>query len=124
MYDALDSDAYSNMLIYPATRKIATEDPFYTGYEYFERCCERAKLCIAIGYSFRDYDALTRLRGAMSVNENLRLLLVGPSAEKVLARIPIPKDRKIPWPRKFGEHREAVDSMGSYILETLTAKTI
>jgi hypothetical protein len=124
MYDQLDSDAYNNILIYPATRKIATEDPFYTGYEYFERCCEHARLCIAIGYSFRDYDALTRLRGAMSLNDNLRLLLVGPSAEKVLERIPIPKDRKIPWPHRFGEERATVDSLGKYILETLRSGVI
>src|SRR5580700_2475383 len=35
MYDQMDSDAYSNVLIYPATRKIATDEPFYSGYEYF-----------------------------------------------------------------------------------------
>jgi hypothetical protein len=32
MFDSLDSDAYSNVLIYPATRKIATSEPYYSGY--------------------------------------------------------------------------------------------
>jgi hypothetical protein len=111
MYDAMDADAYGNILIYPATRKIATEDPFYTGYEYFERCCERAKVCLAIGYSVRDYDALTRLRGAVSVNDNLRLLLVGPSADKVLAGIRIPDERKVPLTFKFGEKPDELGSL-------------
>jgi hypothetical protein len=117
MYDQMDSDAYGNILIYPATNKIATEDPFYTGYEYFERCCERAKVCLAIGYSFRDYDALTRLRGAVSVNDRLHLLLVGPSAGKVLTSVRIPDERKIPLPFKFGEKP---DELGP-ISECLTA---
>ena len=84
MYTAIDSQAYKNVLIYPATRKIAMDDPYYSGYEYYQRCCEKAKLCLAIGYSFRDYDALTRLRGASSVNEKLRLALIAPNAEEVL----------------------------------------
>ncbi len=122
MYDVMDSDAYGNILIYPATRKIATDDPFYTGYEYFERCCEHAKLCIAIGYSFRDYDALTRLRGAMSVNDHLRLVLVGPSAEEILKHIPIPEDRKTPIPLRFGQDSAVIESIGPHILDTLTAR--
>lgn len=111
MYDAMDADAYGNILIYPATRKIATEDPFYTGYEYFERCCERTKVCLAIDYSFRDYDALTRLRGAVSVNDGFHLLLVGPSAEKVLAGIRVPDGRKVPLPFKFGEKPDELGSI-------------
>lgn len=117
MYDALDHDAYENILIYPATREIATEDPFYTGYEYFERCCEHARLCIAIGYSFRDYDALTRLRGAMSVNDDLRLLVVSPSADEILKGIPVADSRKAPLPYKFGVDSELMTLIRSFVLD-------
>jgi hypothetical protein len=103
MYDAMDSDAYSNVLIYPATRKIATADPYYSGYEYYQRCCETAKTCLAIGYSFRDYDALTRLRGASSINERLQLGLLTPDADKILKEVPIPDELKVPMLFYFGQ---------------------
>jgi hypothetical protein len=119
MFDAMDPDAYENVLIYPATRKIATSDPFYTGYEYFERCCERAKVCVAIGYSFRDYDALTRLRGAASVNDGLNLVLLDPNAEEILKTIQIPEDRKIPLNSKFGEMPDQLNLLSEYLGKTV-----
>ncbi|MGB7731971.1 MAG: hypothetical protein WBL50_28405 [Candidatus Acidiferrum sp.] len=103
MYDVMDSDAFSNVLIYPATRKIATSEPFYSGYEYYQRCCEKARACLAIGYSFRDYDALTRMRGASSVNEKLQLALISPDAEKILQDVPIPTEQKRPIDGYFGK---------------------
>jgi hypothetical protein len=122
MFDVMDSDAYENILIYPATRKIATDDPFYTGYEYFERCCERATVCVAIGYSFRDYDALTRLRGAVSANDDLILILVDPRAEEVLKTIPIPEERKVPLNVRFGGLPEQL-AMLSELLESAMARS-
>jgi len=119
MYDAMDSDAYGNILIYPATRKIAIEDPFYTGYEYFERCCEHARVCIAIGYSFRDYDALTRLRGAASVNDSLNLVLLDPRAEEILKTIRIPDERKMPLNSKFGELPDQLNLLSEYLEKTV-----
>jgi SIR2-like domain len=115
IFDEMDRDAYKNILIYPATRKIATEDPFYTGYEYFERCCERAKVCVAIGYSFRDYDALTRLRGAASVNDGLNLVLLDPKAEEILKTIQIPDERKIAFNSKFGELPDQLSLLSEYL---------
>jgi len=119
MFDMMDSDAYENILIYPATRKIATEDPFYTGYEYFERCCERAKVCIAIGYSFRDYDALTRLRGAASVNDSLKLVLLAPRAEEILRTVRIPDERKMPLNSKFGEMPDQLNLLSEFLAKTV-----
>jgi hypothetical protein len=103
MYDMMDSDAYENVLIYPATRKIATDDPYYTAYEYFQRCCEHAKICVAVGYSFRDYDGLMRLRGAADFNPELKLALIAPDAESVLKRVVMPPERKIPISKLFGQ---------------------
>jgi hypothetical protein len=62
MYDALDSDEYQNAIIYPTGDKAANREPYFTAYEYFSRCCEQAELLIVIGYSFRDYEALTAVR--------------------------------------------------------------
>lgn len=87
MYDVVDSDEYQNTIIYPAGNKVATQEPYLTGYHYFSRCCEKAKLIIAVGYSFRDYDALASLLKARQVNENLMLAILSPDAYEVRERI-------------------------------------
>jgi len=78
---------YENLLIYPAKRKILLDEPYFTAYDYFQRTLERCKLCIVIGYSFRDYDALSRLRSAASLNKHLKLLIVDPNAEELARRL-------------------------------------
>lgn len=35
MYDVIDSDQYQNTIIYPAGNKVATLEPYLTGYHYF-----------------------------------------------------------------------------------------
>jgi len=72
--------SFENLLIYPARRKVALEDPYFTGYDYFQRTLENCKLCLVIGYSFRDYDALSRLRSAASYNRDLKLLVLDTQA--------------------------------------------
>lgn len=120
MFDRLDTDAYENVLIYPATRKIATADPYYSAYEYYQRCCERASVCLAIGYSFRDYDALTRLRGAASANEGLKVALIAPSAKATLTNVNMEPDRKKPFDFCFGDNQSLASSdIGSFLLECM-----
>ena len=41
-YDVDDPD-YENVMIYPATRKVATEDPFFTAYDYLEQCLDESR---------------------------------------------------------------------------------
>ena len=69
------------------------EDPYFTSYDYFLRCLERTNICVTVGYSFRDYDALTRLKSAMFNNERLVLILVSPDATEVLDRLGLPPER-------------------------------
>ena len=80
MYDAMDSDEYTNVIIYPTGDKAANREPYFSAYEYFSRCCEQAELLIVIGYSFRDYEALNRLIGATRRNEALKVVVVAPDA--------------------------------------------
>jgi hypothetical protein len=86
-YVAEGDEHWNNCLIYPAKRKVALQDPYFTSYDYLARCFEKTQTCLTIGYSFRDYDALMRLRGAMFQNEKLNLLLVSPNATEVAAQL-------------------------------------
>ncbi len=106
MYDVVDSDAYQNTVIYPAGNKVTTAEPYLTAYHYFSRCCEHAKIVLAVGYSFHDYDALTSLLKGRQVNDNLTLLLLSPQAYDVLKTIP--DEDTLIWTRPiyghFGDH--------------------
>jgi hypothetical protein len=78
---------FDNTVIYPAMRKVAIDEPYSTAYDYFQRCCEHARMCIAIDYSFRDYDALTRLRSAARLNPDLTVLLISPQATELSSKV-------------------------------------
>jgi hypothetical protein len=92
-----------NTIIYPAKNKIALGDPFFTAYDYFQRCLDRASIALFIGYSFRDYDTVTKIKSALKHNPNLRILVLSVHASKVVDAIfPIFRDRIEAIPFKFG----------------------
>lgn len=94
--------SFENLLIYPAKKKVALNDPYFTGYDYFQRTLEHCKLCVVIGYSFRDYDALSRLRSAASYNPDLRLLVLDPNADSLCKPLREHGVEAEPLPRPFG----------------------
>jgi hypothetical protein len=113
-YVADGEEHWTNCLIYPARRKVALQDPYFTCYDYFARCLDTARVCLTIGYSFRDYDALMRLRAATLFNEKLRLLLVSPNAADVLREDGYLKGRVIPINAPFGLPTSS-DSNANYL---------
>lgn len=78
---------HRNVLIYPAKRKVALDDPFFTAYQYLRSCLEVAKYCLVVGYSFRDYDALTQIRAAARVNPNLSMQVFDPNSEQIVRKL-------------------------------------
>jgi len=71
-----------NVLIFPTQNKISIKDPFYTAYDYFHRCIDKSKLLIVIGYSFRDYDTLTKIKSSLAYNESLKIIIFDTKAEE------------------------------------------
>jgi len=72
----------NNELIFPTQNKICIKDPFYSAYEYFHRCIDKSKLLIVIGYSFRDYDTLTKIKSSLDYNDNLKIIIFDTKAEE------------------------------------------
>jgi hypothetical protein len=72
---------YPNVMIYPATNKVAKDEPFFTAYDYLQRLLDKAESCLAIGYSFRDYDTLMRFKSAKLSNPDLKIAVLDPNAE-------------------------------------------
>ncbi len=77
---------YQNAMIYRA-RKVAIEEPYFTCYDYLGKCLSRAEFCLVVGYSFRDYDVLTRFRAATISNEKLRIAILDPNAQSICSEI-------------------------------------
>jgi hypothetical protein len=80
---AAGDPAFQNVMIYPATRKIAISEPFFTAYDYLARCLDEAESCLVIGYSFRDYDTLMRFKSAKLHNRRLKIAVLDPNAEEI-----------------------------------------
>jgi hypothetical protein len=74
---------YENLMIYPARRKVAIDEPYFTAYDYLEKCLTSARMCLVIGYSFRDYDTLMRFKAASLSNPDLRITVFDPNATEI-----------------------------------------
>lgn len=110
---------FENVLIYPATKKVALDDPFSTAYDYFQRTLDACGCCIVIGYSFRDYDALTKLASASVFNPRLKVLVVDPDSEALCQRLSAKGIRCTPAPQRFGENITYMQKVSEHIAEAL-----
>lgn len=79
-----DPGQLKTTLIYPSRQKREIHDePFRTSYDYLFACLAHAKVCVIIGFSFRDQEIVEQFRAAIGVNENLSLLIADPNATSI-----------------------------------------
>jgi len=85
MHAERDPGQLKNVLIYPTQSKssLVLEDPFRTAYEYLSACLRTgARLCLVIGYSFRDPEISAAFRIALVDNRRLELIILNPTPDK------------------------------------------
>ena len=80
-------DRYNQVMIYPATSKVAVNEPYFTSYDYLGQCLEKARGCVVIGYSFRDYDTLMKFKSACLSNPMLKVIVFDPCADAICDRL-------------------------------------
>jgi hypothetical protein len=85
LYSA-DDHVHRNAIIYPAKRKVAIDEPFFTAYFCLHEMLVHARCLLSVGYSFRDYDGLTRIMAAQRRNPRLRIAVLAPDAHDIDAR--------------------------------------
>lgn len=110
---------FDNVLIYPARKKVALDDPFATAYDYFQRTMDVCGCCIVIGYSFRDYDALTKLMSASAFNPHLRVLVIDPNSEKLCRDLSSKGIRCTGVPQRFGEDIKFMQQVSEHVGEAV-----
>jgi hypothetical protein len=104
-------DGYQNAMIYPATRKVAISEPYFTCYDYLEKCLSHAEFCLVVGYSFRDYDVLMRFRAATISNDKLRIAILDPNAQKLCKEISQYKINASPINASLGDDPPAFETL-------------
>jgi len=119
-----EGEDYENVLIYPATRKVALDDPYFTGYDYFQRTMDACGCCIVIGYSFRDYDALTKLASASAFNPRLKVLVVDPQPENIREKLSEKGIRCTAAQQTFGKDIAYMHEVAKHINEAVKSAGI
>ena len=100
-------DGYQNVMIYPATRKVAISEPYFTCYDYLGKCLSSAEFCLVVGYSFRDYDVLMRFRAAAIANQKLQVAILDPNASTICKEIGKHEINALPIVGSLGDNPSA-----------------
>lgn len=75
-------DKSKDAIVFPSKDKLPINEPFFSSYEYFGRCLEQASFLIVIGYSFRDFGIVAKIKGAARWNKKLQIILIDPLKNK------------------------------------------
>lgn len=71
------------VILYPNNTKNILSDPFIAGYSYLQKCLDKTKFIVFVGYSFRDYITITMLKSALRFNKGLKVLIIDPQAKTI-----------------------------------------
>ncbi len=102
-HHAFRGEESEEVLLYPARGKAAHADPFATLMSLFNRALADTRLCVAIGYSFRDDHIRRAVLDRMVTNKRLQLLIVDTKPELVMAVQP-----SDPHEPSFAQFRDSV----------------
>jgi hypothetical protein len=78
---------YINKIIYPTIDKAPKDEPYFSYYDYLSRCLDNTYYVIFIGYSFRDFESLVRVRSSLIYNKNLKIIIVDNHSDHLKEKI-------------------------------------
>lgn len=73
------------LLIYPTHEKYIYQYPFFDMFSILKNRLEERRVCIVIGYSFRDSAVNDVFKSAVRKNKRLKIILVDPVADKIIS---------------------------------------
>ena len=83
-FGAARTFTHEAMMIYPTLNKALTNGPFPALTLTAQKALAESKLCLAIGYSFADVHVRRLVLEALSLNPELKLILVNPNPREIL----------------------------------------
>jgi len=85
--DAYGREIKGRMMIYPTGEKYSSRSPFYEYLGQLRQALFAERVCIVIGYSFRDVPINNAFVDGVQKNRRIRIVVLGPSADKVVGRL-------------------------------------
>jgi hypothetical protein len=85
MHAEKDPGRLTNVVIYPtqAKTRLVDDEPFRTAYQYLRACLSiGARLCLVIGYSFRDPEINQAFKLGLANNPRLCMIVLDPKPDK------------------------------------------
>ncbi len=92
----LDTTAPDPDLIFGTDYKMQYIDPYLFYFYEFRKYSLESKVIVSIGYSFRDQHINGILTQALRMDEDKRILIVSPDADKIRQCVDLPKKQYIP----------------------------
>jgi hypothetical protein len=80
---AADGSAHENALVWPGLTKTIKKGPYEIHYAYLEESLRHARLCVVIGFSFRDDVIRNHFTHALAANQDLEIAVIDPKAETI-----------------------------------------
>jgi len=99
----LEQSKLENAMIYPMREKEVYKDPFFELFTRLKAYLCTEKICVIIGYSFRDEHIRSIFFDAVRSNPEIRIIMINPEAKKIKEELEPIKDNIEPIEGKFGE---------------------
>jgi hypothetical protein len=98
-----DGTELKDLMIYPMREKEVYKDPFFTSLTRLKTSLLSEKICITIGYSFRDEHIQNIFFDAVKRNSEINILLGNKNPNEVMKNLEPIKDNVISIEGEFGE---------------------
>ena len=99
----VDGEKLKEAIIYPMREKEVYKDPFFELFTCLKTSLLSEKICVVIGYSFRDEHIRNIFFDAVKRNPEIRIFTIHPQAKKIRNDLEHIKDKINPIEGKFGE---------------------
>ena len=99
----VDGEKLEEAIIYPMREKEVYKDPFFELFTCLKTSLLSEKICVVIGYSFRDEHIRNIFFDAVKRNPEIRIFTIHPQAKKIRNDLEHIKDKINPIEGKFGE---------------------
>ena len=111
-----NGEKLTDIMIYPLPQKKITHEFFSSQFKYFNEALSHIKVCLVIGFSFRDDHINTIFKKAINENPNFKVILIDPLASEIQSkRLAFMEKNVFPFPYKVDEIKKFQRKIEKYL---------
>ncbi len=106
-----------DLVIYPGEKEKRFEKPFFQNYLMLKEFLSHNRICIVVGYSFRDIEITQVFHEAFEKNDSLKVIIIDPNADKIankLFKTQVETERIFILSNKL-EDKNVIDEISNYL---------